>query len=310
MPILGPALDVLPPEIDAAWEGVQITWTGYDGIVWDLTSPATGVVLAPNGVRGLNMPPITRYTRTSPALAGSRYTGFRVEEREVFWPVFIYSKSSSVDFVVRDRAFWQSMRPDRPGVWAVGRNGAETRYLRCRYADDGDQQFDTDPVLAGWCLYGISLVADDQPMWEGEQLSWTFLQDGAGGSWFSDTGSVFTLGPASTLSGASVSNPGDVDAWPVWRVDGPTDSGSQLGVGGGEVVLNASIAAGAYVTIDTRPDRMSATTNAGVDLSDAVTWGPLPVPPGTVVDADIALTSPGAGAQVSVDLTPLYYRAW
>lgn len=302
----------LPPEITDGWAGLSVTWTSAGGQIWDLTSPDSGVVLANQGVRGLNMPPITRYSTTTPALAGSRYTGFRIAEREVFWPLFIFSSIGSIDFVSRDSGFWNTMRPDQPGLWTITREGGTPRFLSCRYADDGDQSYETDPVLSGWILYGITLVADTQPMWQGLTLTNTFLQGSSPGGWFAGTGTgaVFLIGPSSTLGGAIVQNPGDVDAWPVWTVHGPCDAGSSLGVGGGTVVLNQAVPAGRAVVIDTRPDAMTAITSLGVDVSGLVSWAALPCPPGERVVADIALTGPGSGAYVAMDITPLYYRAW
>ncbi len=63
------------------WAGLQVTWTGWDGSVWELSSSDSPVWLTPEGTRGLSMPPVDRYTSEAPAVAGSRWRGYRVAGR-------------------------------------------------------------------------------------------------------------------------------------------------------------------------------------------------------------------------------------
>lgn len=309
MPIL--AIDPgagAPVDTSSAWRGATLTWTGADGQVWDLSDPSSGVVLSDGGITGLGMPPMTRYSATAPAVAGSRWKGWRVDEREVFLPVFIFSSSSSAQWVSRDRAFWAGVRPDAYGVLTYSTADGESRSLRCRFSDDGTYSVSRDPNLTGWSLYGLTLVADEHPLWEGTRQRWEFSA-GTTAPFFSGAGGVVTISPSQTLSDASVTNLGDVDAWPAWSVTGPVDQIS-LGVGGGTVTYLAPVAAGQTVSIDTDPREMSVVDGSGVDLSANATFRALPCPPGNPVELDIEASGAGAAARVSMTLTPQYFRAW
>jgi len=298
----------LADDASAAWGEMGVTWFGPDGSVWDLASPDSGVVLVPGGVRGLNMPPITRYTGSSPALPGSRWQGSRVGERPVFWPLLVHSEVGSQGWIDTDRDFWSTMRPDDPGTWRITLPDGTYRELTCRFDDDGDATYDLDPIKVGWAAYGVSLVADDQPFWLGRQQG-VVLGAGSGSNFFSSSGSVLTISPSQTISSANVSNPGDVPAWPRWTVNGPADS-IVLGVAGGAVTYAPALSAGQSVTIDTDPAVMTATNQAGVDVTSSCTWLPQPIPPGASVPLAISMTPLSSAASVEITLTPRYYRAW
>lgn len=299
----------IPPPPQADWPGISgMTWTGWDGSVWDLLGSA-GLCLTP-GVRGLNMPPVDRFTSTSPALAGSRWRGHRTLEREVFWPLLLWSDAGSVDWLDFDRAFWATMRPDKAGTWTVSDPQGLSRSLRVRYSDDSDHASDMDPSKFGWSVYGLRLVAE-QPFWEGDPVTRTWNNDSfvpffggvAGGK-----GPSFYISSGSTLVSAEVSNPGDVDAYPVYTVTGPVDSAS-VGYAGNTVSLGA-IPAGQQRIIDTRPDRLTVTDANGVDKWSELTGDPqfdAPIPPGESVPLSLSMVGTGT---VSLTLTPLYYRAW
>lgn len=298
--------------VDASpWASVSaMTWAGWDGSVWPLIYARGSGVSLRRGARGLNMPPVDRYSSTSPAVAGSRNRGSRTAERQVFWPVKIFSNAGSQAWVDVDRAFWRTMDPDRPGVWSVTSVDGTTRTLTCRFVSDGDHVLDLDPMLLGWQNYGITLVAE-QPYWSGAEVArrWKtaggtpFFGGVAGGS-----GPPFYISSGSTMDTATISNPGDVDAYPTYTITGPTTS---VSVGyAGNVVQMGVIPAGQTRTIDTRPDRLTVVDQDGTDRWSelgALAQFDAPIPPGQEVALSLELAGTG---DVSASLIPLYRRAW
>lgn len=294
------------------WGGMDMLWTGWDGSEWVISDQSQGVVLL-SGVRGLNMPQTRPFLSVSSAVHGSRQRGWRADEREVFWPLKVFSKGGSAAWLAHERAFWRTMHPDRPGVWRVSQQGGESRTLTARFRDDGGQAFDTIPSLTGWQHYGIYLAAE-QPFWAGQPVTGTWAasppQDFFDGS---NGGPVFVISSGSTFDKATLSNAGDVEAWPVYTVAGPSTAAS---VGG--VTVPFEVPAGKAVRIDTAPGPTSQTALFGdwdgKELSNTVdrtkelgTVDFSPIQPGEDRKLTISLT--GAG-QITVEFTPLYFRAW
>ena len=220
----------------------------------DLMDPSSdGLMLVQDGVRGLSMPPVQRWSSVSPALDGSRWRGFRVQEREVFWPLLVWSTEGTDAWVERDSQLWRMLRPEDQGTWTVATVQGGYRSLRLRIVDDGDHMFRRDPLKTGWTVYGIKLVAE-QPFWEGEKQTV---------SWDNETLEPFFPGPPFTISGSNsmddavLDNPGDVAAWPVWTVWGPCSS-AEIGVGGRKISIPFAVADDETLVIDTRPDAQTA----------------------------------------------------
>lgn len=289
----------------AAPGGLTMSWTGWDGSVWDLAdSSVSGVVMGP-GVRGLGAPPSQRFSTSSPAVAGSRFRGSRVLEREVFWPLSVLA-DTGLGWVDRDSAFWRTLRVDAPGSWAVTSPGGTTRTLRCRLADV-DEEFVVDPTRHGWASYGVHLVADDDPFWSGAPLVRSF-SPGSPVDFFDPAGSPpFHISAGNLLATATLDNPGDVDAFPIWRVDGPTTSVT-VGVDGRNIVIPITVAGGASLTVDTRPQAQTAIRSDGTDVTaslGAVDFAA--VPPGAVVPLSLSMVGTGT---VTATLQPRYFRAW
>lgn len=282
---------------------MPMTWTGWDGSVWSLTDPASQVRLK-QGVRGLSMPPVRRYSSASAGVPGSRWRGASPEERQVFWPLAVHTAPGQ-GWVDQDSAFFRTLDPERPGIWRVQQPDGGARSLRCRFVDDGQHTYVTGPAGIGWAFYGITLVAE-QPYWEGEPLVRYF--NAAPPVLFFGTPQVFSLDPGSTVATATVDNPGDVDAYPVWTVTGPT-TGVTLGVGGRLIEVPFALADGEVLVVDPRPTAQTAIMSTGVErtaeLGEA-DFAPIPAGESLALSLDLA----GAGGSVQVSLTPLHYRAW
>ncbi|MGN8245232.1 hypothetical protein ACTHAM_002351 [Cellulomonas soli] len=320
-----------PPPPLPAFRGFGMTWTGWDGTVWDLTggeSEGTGLSLQ-SGVRGHDVPPKSRrFSSDSPALAGSRTRGFQVLDREVFWPLRVYSDASSQAWVEYDRAFWRTLQEDRPGVWTLIHPDGTRRTLRCAYAETDGSASDIDPSLVGWALYGINLVAE-QPYWQGAPVVRRFAAAAAAPFIPEGGGPPFAIGEESTLSTATITNPGDVPSWVTWWV---TDTDSlTIGVDGRAVVVPFEVGPGRMLVIDTSPaartakeidappidlvtreaqeswvaSQLPTATDRTRELGPSTKWGP--VPAGGMVDVSIDMVGPGS---VRASLVPLHRRAW
>lgn len=286
-----------------AWYGMSaIEWTGDDGVTWDLTGTG-GVALGP-GIRGFGMPPVKRFTAAS-ILAGSRHMGFRVDEREVFWPLLVRTGRGQ-QWVDTNRAFWRTLQPHRTGTWSVTQPGGERRRLICRLDSDGDPSYEWDPALYGWMAYKVTLVAEDEPHWLGDPVrgSWTV---GDPRDFFGSGGPPFWISPAHTFGSATLTNPGDVEAWPVWTLHGPFASGS-VGIGSSVLAIDFGLTSGQTLTIDSNPWGPTATMQDGTDRTgDVSDLGFAPIPAGQSIPLLVSLTGSGS---VEVDITPRYYTAW
>lgn len=307
MPLLIGAIPGVVQGAVSAWQGFGVIWHGCDGSTWDLMDASAGVVMPPDGVRGLGMPTFDRWTTLSPALAGSRYQGSRTQERTFLLPVFIWSDIGTDDFLATETSFADSYRPDVKSTLEIVRPDGDSRFLDLRFVDDNGQTYGQDPAQAGWSVQALNMVADDNPYWYGAPVSRTFDAPNDQQFYLSSGGVVF-ISPGGTTSTAVITNPGDVDAWPVWVVTGGHGGGT-LGAGVGSVVVPA-MADGTTWTIDTRPANQIAVDQLGVDQSAHVTWNPAPVPRGTQVVLALAMTSPDSSASITCRLVPQYFRAW
>lgn len=288
------------------WRSTQPKLTGWDGSEFDLSSVAGGVLLMRGGFRGWNMPPIERRSTVSPSVAGSRWRGYRVAEREVFLPLYVFHHGGSQAWTELDSALWRIFNPGKTLTLSFTRADGSTRTLRCRYADDGDPSYDMAPSQVGWMRYGVTCVAED-PFWKGEQEPRTFF-DGADDDFYnSGAAPPYRISPANKMATANIDNAGDEPAWPVWTVRGPFTTVS-VGIGNRLVTVTANVAAGQSRTIDTSPAAQFLVDQAGVERNGELTAiNFAPVPAGTSVPLSVSMVGTGS---VDVSLQPLFWRAW
>lgn len=288
------------------WIGTRMYWTGWDGVRRELTDWRSGITVLEEGIEGLSMPPHAAWTSASPAQHGQRLRGFRVEPRPCAWTAFVYSNESSSQWLTRDADFWRSLQPGKYGTWEVTTE-AGRRSLRCRLDDPGDGKFTRDPAKRGWQPYDIRLIADD-PFWYGQNVTteWDTTTAANFNQWV-DGVSVGFLSSANRLEDAVMTNPGDVEAWPVWTITGPATTVT-VGMTGATIVAPIVLATSADVlVINTDPAVQMAWKN-GVDVTMQLgTADFAPIPAGQ--DRKMLLTMTGTGA-VSATISTRYYRAW
>lgn len=277
-------------------------WTGVDGSVWSLVDPTHGSVMMP-GVRGFSMPPITHYKDKYASVPGSRWRGFNVEEREVFWPIQIFHDGSSQDWIERDRAWWKSLHPGGTGTWTVVQPDGTRRHLRCRFVNDGTGEFPFDPASTGWQNYGITMVAES-PFWEGDPVSPKAWITGEGVPFFN--GTDLTISPGYGLDAAKLKNDGDEPAYLTWTVTGPATD-AQVGVPGNIITIPFEVPEGQTLVIDTNPLHQSARMGGVNKMAQLGVREFAPLPPGDSITLSLDMT--GAGS-IGATFTPQYFRAW
>lgn len=312
-------VDTPPESVDPyvnIWPGLRgLTWTTADGVVWDLLSGDDGVLLTPEGVTGLYMPPIDRYTTESAGVDGSSWRGSRVKEREVFWPILLYSDAGSQEWVTHDRAWWRGLQPEKVGTWTVIDPSGQPRSLRIRFTSDGGHSIRRDPSQAGWAAYGITFVAED-PWWSGVRVLRTFISTAAQDFFNTGAAPPFFISSSASISTATLPNDGDVEAWPVWTITGPTTSVT-VGLSGKLISVPFTIAAGKALVIDTDPRSQTAwdaDVVAGVVVRTTVErTGELgvtefaPIPP--LDSVALSLTMVGTGT-ITAAIVPRFFKAW
>jgi len=321
MPIRLQLGDLAPtlPSPDS-WPGTGMVWVGADGSRWDLLDPATGVVLRGQG-GGLEKPRHDRWTSTAPGLHGSQHRGSRVRERDdVTWQVHVVNRGGAAAFDGTQRAWLRSMHRDVEGVWEVTVLGRKRR-LRLRHAED-EPDFARDPLSragAGYVPYLHRFTAS-QPFWEGDVVSRVFKAADPHEFFMLDeqtddgvfTGGLFWIGESATVDTASLTNPGEEEAWPVWRINGPCLT-AEVGVDGRVVEVPFELEDGEWLEIDTRKDRQTVLDQDGVDrIADLgeVNFTPIPAGGRVTLDVSVSGTEPGTDFYVSCSITPLYGSAW
>lgn len=297
-----------PPVIVKPFRPGQNRWFGWDGSTWDLGDWRGGVIFADGGVSGLSLPPFEHYRSTSPAASGSKWRGVRTQERPVDWNLLVFSKRDADEWREREAAFMKTLRPDKTGVWEHTTPSGERRYLTMRCEGGEMTSLERkDPHALGWSLHQLQFVAED-PYWYGAEIlrSWAPPTGAEGASFFDPAGSPpFHITPSSNIDGASVPNPGDVAAWPIWTFIGPlTDI--TVTFNGGTLEL-PDVADGQALVVNTDP-RVATATRNGADVMALVdTWDPRPLPPGEETGVTVSVSGTGT---VRLSLAPRYYRAW
>ncbi|TFD61134.1 hypothetical protein E3T43_01300 [Cryobacterium sp. Hh7] len=281
-------------------------WVGIDASVWDL---GDGPVALRPGLMGLMDPESEFFGRSTPALHGRRITGHRHLSRRVFWPLVIPGLSG-LDWLTKRREFFDSLSYSTDGTFTVTAEDGSIRTIALHLGAQSDRGYDIDPALVPLERLNVELVADD-PWWNGPLVLSEFAPVEDVLPFFATTSDrVFNLMSSSTVASATVSNPGDVEAWPKYTITGPVSEFSST-ISGGVVSSVTNVIDGAVLVIDTDPTVQIATLTVGGVVTNVtrdlvgVDWRP--VPAGGSVALDVTLI--GTGSLV-VSFLPRFYRAW
>lgn len=276
MPLLVPAegtTPVIPPVVPlvVAAPNVSVTSiTDPSGKVWVLDGSA-GIWCQP-GRRGFDMPHWQIWEDVSPAVDGAFYRGTRAEVRELFQPLYFGADDRSALMALR-RSFMAAISPRRGEcTLTVSQPDGTRRSIKCRYlsgmeGEEGRGHWGILHMSYGLVLRALEpfwFGADITTKWAGSPAARDFLPiPGADGNWI-------VVAPSQVLGTTTAVNEGDVEAWPVWTINGPASGSPSItltnNTTGKTLTLNASLTGASNKRIiDTQPGAGTIKDEAGVN---------------------------------------------
>lgn len=264
-------------------QGEEIPLTSFGGREWP------GIILQP-GATGLDMPPMTLFSDESPSLDGAIFRSARASAREIMIPVYLHGVDRQSINALKRRLF-QVLNPRHGSCLLRFTEGdGQTRHLNAYYKGGMEGSENSDTAGFTWAKYGLQFSALDPWFYldHPQTVRWDF---GVGESLVSATSSFFPMhisrgvmgGPGELLL---ISNPGDIEAWPIWTLTGPIKSfrltGPPTGVNPqgasirGDAPVDGSdiVAAGRVLTIDTRPGKKTVADDQGVNYWNRLSANP------------------------------------
>lgn len=265
-------------------------WPGCETMEYRSIGGETVRFLMLSGVVGRMAPPAKVTTLPVPAGVGSRLLGSAHLERPVAVPVAFPGSISDRAELRR----WARVLDPVPGegTLTVVDGPHAGRFMRCVCEAGLDDLSEVRPDLNT----GNLIFRAVYPYWlDGAEQSSTITQGTTGTTWFPFLPLV--LGASDAFGVLTVTVAGDVPSWPVITVRGPGQEMTAQNLTTGESwTVTGAIAAGALLTVDTRPGRKTVTID-GVNAYPRLTptsqlWALQPGP--NRVQLSFAITSPAS----------------
>lgn len=270
---------------------VTLTLNGANGDSIALDG-SDGFVLT-QGLRGLGLTPAD-LRLTSSAGDGATWRGTRRRERDIDAPVTVLgAHRDEVAQKLRRLAAVLSDRIAPPSLVATYGAG-ESYAITVHYVAGAETQYGGE-AGALFCTWPMTWRAPD-PYWVSTEPV-IFSAVGATSSRNLLPNLVaLEVSSSQALGTLTVSNPGDVDAYPVWTVKGPTSSLtiSQAGVG---FTYSSALTSSDTLTIDTRAGTVR--NQAGTNLYGGLAAAPklFRLPPGS---STVSIVATGATADTRI----------
>lgn len=232
-----------------------------------------------SGAKSRMMPPVAITTIRVPQAHGGRFRGARHEERLVALPVVFPGPQTAGRDELRRWA--RALDPAAgEGTLTVVIGPYAGRQLVCAY------EAGLDELVEEWAFLELGALAfrAADPYWQDSSESTiqatlgmtSYLWFPFAGSWAAQP---LILGASEVFAALTITNAGDVNAWPVITTLGPgTDLTLRNDTTGAVTHLTGDVAAGSTVTVDTRPGHKTVRVdgfNAFARLTDDSTLWPL-----------------------------------
>lgn len=321
MPILAGAIapptppPVTPPPVQVPEVGYAvISYIDPSGTVWPMTDPSLPFFALADGISGLGAAPVVLTTDPLPR-GGVRLRHVQPQARTIIWPVQVQADTHQAftdQWRALGKAFTDTLRYG-PGLLDIAMPDGRRRQIRVRY-QDGWQGLGQAGTGLSWDRAVVSLLAEDPYFFDPVPVVSTRA--------FAGTANFLSPYPLVTssqvLGNTILTNPGDVESWPVWTITGPaslvtvtrTDTGEAFVLDPNAAgIAHGNLLAGEQVTVTTDPP--------AVRYQDGTNWiGTLNWPTASLwalqpgdTPVSIVLTGAGTGSSVTASVTSRYETA-
>jgi hypothetical protein len=254
----------------------QFVWSAPDGTTIDFTDEGSGYRVLASGTRGLRSVTYEMVTSKYAGMDGETVDAIRAVGNEITLGLMVNAEGEA-NFRKRARSLVRAMRPKAGlGTLRVASTFGDVRSLDCYCTGGLEGDESPDAILTGaWWRLALKFYAPD-PWWYGEQETYD-VGLGSGSSFFPIP--PITLAPATVQGHFTVDlTESDTVVYPQWVVTGPGSSLTLTNITTGRVItVNAALAAGETMVIDTRPGLQSVRKADGTNLmgtldSDPALW--------------------------------------
>lgn len=249
----------------------QVTWTGPDGAVIDLTDAEAGYMVLAEGTTGLRS---VTYEVTAAKYAGVDGEQVQAIRAAANTPTLglLVAADCEADFRARARALRHAMRPKAgTGALCVRNDSGEARYLDC-YVTAGLEGDESAAVSGSWWKLALKLYAPS-PWWRGE---WQTVSYGLGSPLTFFPIFPLKLSPSSVQGVFTIDlTDSDAPTYPTWTVTGPGNGLTLTNNTTGKVItVTATLAAGETMVITTAPGQQSVRKGDGTNLMGSLATDP------------------------------------
>lgn len=278
------------------------TWVDPTGEEWQLTNldPELGYFTM-SGVKGFGAVPAALTTDPMPR-GGARIRHIQPGPRLITWPIFVEGPDHAT-FQARWRALAKAFtrtKYDGPGILRVAQPDGTIRQIQAVYQEGWGNA--TDVVLYDTVVLTLFCPT---PWWEDVTETLILREYDAGGADYQDP--YPSVSSSQTLGATTATNPGDVEAWPLWTITGPAslitvrnDSTGQSWVldPNTDGIAHGNLMLGETVTVQTDPPIVrgpdGSVWTGALNWPDATLW---PLLPG---DNAVTFEVDGSGSGTSV----------
>jgi len=268
------------------------------------------------GATGLDLPPLSVVTAQTPGIPGTWLQEVDVLQRPVFLPLEFTSETSQADFFDTLAALrgvvagWEQVTLGSTGTFRLRVTSASgERVLTVVYSSGMEGSWGSGDGGTKWQKYGLNLIAVD-PYWRAPEATQVVFTAQAPNPFITSSAGTTYPWPRQIMSDFSVIGAGmpvtvgEIPAWPVIEVDGPS---SALEVVWAGTNINVSaLTTGQTLLLKTDPRGRSARINgqpawSAISMSSVISA----LPPG---DSEIDIA--GSPQRVSLTWTPGFKSAW
>ncbi len=224
------------------------------------------------GMEGRHMPPVSFISDQIPLQSGSRFRDVVVNDREISFPIVILGKG---EISLRDniRAYLPFLDPNRgEGRLRITYSDGGQREIYCRYAGGMELSESADTRLWNQYQEAVLVFHAFDPFWYSTQDNIFTYTTGAQVATFFPFFPL-RLSSSTVFADVSLTNSGDVEAWPEWIITGPGDFIVLRNLTTGEAItLSATLGAGEQITINTKPGKKTVKKNDGTNLFGSLSF--------------------------------------